>query len=282
VLWVYIRRVLRWRRNSYPFLTGDAFADFADFEVYPPKFRKKTPSIERIKNAGVLFCDSSMLQDFLNNYGDLISAKVIISGNSDFEFHSELLNIPKTVRAVFLQNSFISDNKMIFTLPIGIENFRWGVNGHPRLMRTMSTAQKLNKILAGPFGNTHPERNKVLEKLSEVESGVNILNERISPRKLARLMVNYRYVAAVRGNGVDTHRLWEALYRGAVPIIKRDDWSKSLHFLDLPIIEILDWDSRQLSTIVAKHDYKFFDPSEIEALWMPYWEEKIRRIVAKN
>jgi hypothetical protein len=171
---------------------------------------------------------------------------------------------------------------MIFTLPIGIENFRWGVNGHPRLMRTRSTAQKLNKILAGPFGNTHPERNKVLERLSQVASGVNILNECISPRKLARLMVNYRYVAAVRGNGVDTHRLWEALYRGAVPIIKRDDWSKSLHFLDLPIIEILDWDSRQFSTIVAKNNYKSFDPSEIEALWMPYWEEKIRQIVAKN
>ena len=30
----------------------------------------------------------------------------------------------------------------------------------------------------------------------------------------------HRYVAAPRGNGLDTHRLWEALYLGCVPIVQ--------------------------------------------------------------
>jgi hypothetical protein len=42
-----------------------------------------------------------------------------------------------------------------------------------------------------------------------------------------------RYVVAPRGGGEDTHRAWEALYLGAVPIVKHSPIDSV--FKDLPV-----------------------------------------------
>ena len=48
-----------------------------------------------------------------------------------------------------------------------------------------------------------------------------------------------KFVICPRGNGIDTHRMWEALYLGSIPIVKK---YVALHeFADLPILFIEDW-----------------------------------------
>lgn len=276
VLQTYGKRAIRWRRNSSPYLSGDLFSDMSDVSMYPPRFRGKQPDLVSIRAAKVIFCPSDKLQGFFKEYENDISARVIICSNSDYEFVALPTNIPKSVKQLFLQNSFISEHPLITTLPIGIENLRWGVNGNPRNLALGSNwSERRNEILIGPFGLTHPVRFEVKDSFSIPIKGVRLIQNRLEPDKYARLANETRYIAAVRGNGVDTHRHWETLYRGGIPIILHDAWSEGIRRFGLPFVEITAWDAQQLQFITERGEDLGFDPGQIPALWWPYWRELI-------
>lgn len=274
VLKVYGKRVLRWRSNSWPYISGDAFADLADVTFNPPKYRGRGPSLKELKQARVLFVNSSDLKEFLDNFGTQIEAKVILSGNSDTEFH-ESLKIPNSVNSIFLQNSFISDNVKLFTLPIGIENFRWGVNGNPRFITPGPIRGTSAGTLFGPFGNTHNVRNQVRLNFNQESNTWRFVEGYITPKQFNLLAQDFEFIACVRGNGVDTHRLWETLYRARTPIIFKDRWSESLRHLSLPIRSIESWDRSSLHK-VTQSPATLFEPRQLPQLWMPWWENFIR------
>jgi hypothetical protein len=50
----------------------------------------------------------------------------------------------------------------------------------------------------------------------------------------------HSFVLCPRGNGRDTHRLWETLYLGAIPIVKRRDLPEDL-LSDFPIWIVNSW-----------------------------------------
>jgi len=282
VLFVYTKRIIRWRRSSYPYLSGDAFADLADVVIGGSRWRKRRPSSDQIANARVIFCRSDLLLSFLQDYKYKISAQVIIAGNSDFEFKNELLEVPNSVKAVFLQNSFISDNERIFTLPIGIENFRLGVNGHPGLMKYSPITSNVNReILFGPFGNTHNVRAEVNVTFVNQSGPWQVLRGRVSPRSYAKVSKQFYWIACVRGNGIDTHRFWETLYRGRFPIVTQDAWLGSLDDLNLSTVAVTDWSLASMHNIINSKVSEPFDPGLVEPLWMPYWEKKIQQFLTR-
>jgi hypothetical protein len=279
VLGVYAKRILRWRRNSSPFVSGDLFADMADYVYKPPRFRVFKRQQIPLQDAKIVFCRSENLQELFASCFEDINASVVICGNSDFEFHKLPEMIPPSVKALFLQNSFISDNKFVFTLPIGIENLRWGVNGNPRLLKKQ-IANPDNKILFGPFGNTHPERTQVIKNFSASHLYWDCLPlGRISPRVYAKIARRYKMIAAVRGNGIDTHRHWESLYRGVSPVTLRDSWSESLLAIGIPLLLIDSWDAGSISKLFSIHNMPMINPLEIDAIWEPYWRRLIQSFV---
>jgi hypothetical protein len=201
-----------------------------------------------------------------------LKPKVIICGNSDHDFHSINLQGLSTVSAVFLQNSFISDQKRIFTLPIGLENASHASNGRPRLYSRKLVEYKNHSILVGPFGNTHVERNQ-LNNLTSNES-LRAIYERVSTKTHLKNIDFCKYVACPRGNGVDTHRVWESMYRGSTPILLRNSWSESLANFGFPIKLIDDWN--QISEVLE--DHQTVTPNEIRGtpyLWMQAWQHLI-------
>jgi hypothetical protein len=279
VLGVYLKRILRWRRNSWPYLSVDAFSILADVVVYPPKYRQRAPTRKQIEAAEVIFCPSDRLEEFLKEYGNAINPKVIISGNSDYEFWEIPKNLPKSLKLLLLQNSFVSNNETIMTIPIGVENFRFGVNGNPKLFQFSEIPNRARgRILFGPFGETHPIRKSVTSTFMGVSEKWIFLKERISPQRYSQLVAeDFEFVACVRGNGVDTHRLWETIYRGRKAIVRQDAWLDSLNFLK-PFIHVIgEWGIEELSKC-EKTTTPDFNPKEVEELWMPYWSKLIREL----
>ena len=278
VAYIYYKRAIRWRRNNWPYISGDCFADLAEYVYKPPRFRGRRGSL---KDAQVIFCRSHDLNELFEIHGPEIKAKVVITGNSDFEFHAPPVNIPKSVKAFFLQNSFISDDKLFFSIPIGVEDFRLGVNGNPRFFKSKSTSPNLvQKILLGPLSPTHPVREMVNQTFPESNNLVEVIRERLKPKSYDQLSKRFVAVAAVRGNGIDTHRLWESLYRGVTPIVQEDAWWISLRKYFPQVITISEWNSNELELARSKAEKNSFDPEEIEALWMPYWEKRIQSLLS--
>jgi hypothetical protein len=273
---VYAKRILRWQSTSYPHITIDAFSRLADFRINPVAWRLNERNSMDISRSQVIFCRGEDLEGLLNSNLN-IKPKVIICGNSDYEFHTLPKSLPKSLRALFLQNSYVSDNETVFTIPIGIENLRWGVNGHPKLLKKVRPNKVKDEILFGPFGETHSIRKEVFTEFTLHQGPWTVLpSSRISANEYSEIARQYRYVAAVRGNGVDTHRLWESLYRGIIPLVQIDSWSLSLQHLGLPIQFLSNWSARHISDLYDKLPKECFNPQDYEPLWMPYWENKIK------
>jgi hypothetical protein len=161
-------------------------------------------------------------------------------------------------------------------LPIGIENRRLNFNGRKEnFTYSYGSTQKENKILIGPFAQSHPERN-FINNLNDYDSSkLDINQDRLSPHQYADLSSKFKFIACPRGNGIDTHRFWEALYRGSIPIVEVSDWSQNLKPLNLPFVEIDKWDQESLYDVVENSKLESFNPRDIKALWIPYWIELI-------
>ena len=80
----------------------------------------------------------------------------------------------------------------------------------------------------------------------------------------------YKWVLCPRGAGEDTHRLWEALYLGSIPVVLKSPLS-SLH-KGLPIIELDSWSTLSLSLLREKSTNISSDRAKA---FMGYWKEKL-------
>lgn len=267
---VRVRKLFFRKKISDPFLSGDLFSSLADFQVNSIDDLLRLKSLN-IRPSSIFFKSEiiSKIDDFLPS--DFFT-DILIAGNSDLNF-TDITKLPTSLFGKFyLQNSMISDNKTFFTLPIGIENLRLGENGLPSLMSKNSVIMnRVNKILVGPFAPTHHERIDLMN-LNEDVSFIKKLDHRIRPKQMSQLHQEFTFVACPSGNGVDTHRFWEVLYRGAIPIVKKSKWSSSLRILNIPFVEIESWTTEELRYVLENYNFHDFNPKDIEALWSPYWK----------
>lgn len=268
-----VKRIWYHNKNNSPFLSGDVFADLADVSVYPPKLRSKNPSRSEISNAKIIFCPSGKIEEFLNDYGRNLVASILIFGNGDDDFYSFDYKIPKTVKRIYLQNSMISDSRFS-CLPIGIENIRLIRNGFPKLYMNPKNLNAVNKIMLGPFSNTHPERNE-FETRKYSSHYVDRYFHMLEPKYFDKTSRNYNYMICPRGNGIDTHRFWECLYKGVIPIVKDSQWVKSIDYLNLNFRVVNEWSESELIEIV--NDDKSNLCTVSDNLWISSWIERFKK-----
>ena len=230
--------------------------------------------LSSLKSARVLFCPSHLIDDFLSKYHEYILAHTLILGNSDRDFYKEISNLPKSIVRVYCQN-LIQPIAGYSAIPIGLENLKLGNNGQTKFFDSKYlNVKKEAAILVGPFSRTHSERDGLILNESKRVGNVQYLSGRLSTRNFATISSSFKFIAAPRGNGLDTHRFWEALYRGSYPIVLKSYWADSLKKLGIPLVTISSWGQEELEN-VAKMELPSFDPKNIEALWMPYWERVI-------
>ena len=84
---------------------------------------------------------------------------------------------------------------------------------------------------------------KLLNPLKSVEYGETDFSERGRIHYLSSLRTN-SFVVCPEGNGVDTHRLWETLYMGGIPIISKSRYLSGL-VSNLPVLQVDDWSQLQ-------------------------------------
>jgi hypothetical protein len=84
------------------------------------------------------------------------------------------------------------------------------------------------------------------------------------------------FVACPRGNGLDTHRLWEAIYLGSIPIVFRRHIPVKGIDIKLPMLVIDDWkciiDETFLRSSLDRIRSKKYDYSLVS---LDYWVNEI-------
>lgn len=133
--------------------------------------------------------------------------------------HMDLVLCEKTV-CVYAQNVNVELHKKVTLLPIGIANSMFS-HGNLLSLYQVMTDTFINKKTKGLFISiskriTHPIRKVLLEKLKNTKH--EIQNSLPFEEYLYELSRHY-FVLCPRGNGIDTHRFWETLYLGGIPMI---------------------------------------------------------------
>lgn len=158
--------------------------------------------------------------------------------NSDHHFNNHLLKqvlqIPQ-IKNVYAQNATCALNSMVHVLPIGIANSMWPHGNTKTFIDAIHKTYKFSKPLDIYINiniNTHPFRKTVLASLRNSWLENKVIRKQVNYKTYLESLAKYRFCLAIRGNGVDTHRFWEALYLGVVPVVIEDGSEELSLFYD--------------------------------------------------
>lgn len=289
---ILFRRLFLFKSVSSPQITGDLFVNLVDYAPWSSKKqaltnalrslfllegKSYTPVVDRrkLRRAKSLFVPSHELSGFLELHKNDINAKILICGNSDFNFLSPP-NLPKSVVKCYLQNSAVSDDKTIFTLPIGLENLALGRAGLKRFHTNEKTQEIFDRVLVPPMSPTNKARYGALIWGRNNPDVADTYFELLPQRDYFSLAKKYKFIFCSEGNGFENHRIWETLYQGSFPVLLSTPWSETLRYLSLPILYIEEYSDITSKLLIDFHDInREFDPKLCESLWEPYWRRLI-------
>lgn len=211
------------------------------------------------------------------------TSRIIISGHSDFPITEQLAH--KYPFAVWFGVN--KQTSHVRGLPLGITNNTNESEYHPiygnvdMMVDVVSKPRDIKNLVYMNFSiETYPtERGKVWNMFSNKDwvTVGNPENSMEGRRTFLENARNHDFVLCPRGNGVDTHRLWETLYMGSIPIVISDiahtDWN------DLPILFVNSWED-VTEEFLQKQLYRIQNTSwNLKKLHVGYWIKHIQETV---
>jgi len=119
---------------------------------------------------------------------------------------------------------------------------------------------------------------KILSELKMVSVGELVISERGRIDYLMNLR-RHSLVPCPEGNGIDTHRIWETLYMGGTPVIKRSKYLQPL-LVDLPVIFVNQWSEITDRKIMEQKWYALSESHlALNNLKLSFWTRKIESSV---
>lgn len=223
-------------------------------KLFKKKSKQVAPDLEFIKTcqkAESIFIYTHLLGYFKKYIAPrLHHSFTLISHNSDDGVSIDdldLLNHPQ-LKQWFAQNSQFAHEKLR-SLPIGLTNRQWGGDKIDCVFNQSKNWSKSNLLYANFRGDTHPGRIEALESLKGI-LGVT-MGARVDFPTFIQELASHKFCMCPRGNGVDTHRFWEAQYLDCIPIIVKQDWISA--YSGLPVLVLDSW--RELSSIDLQAAY---------------------------
>jgi len=209
----------------------------------------------------------------------------LITHNSDWSVSKCLQNMGVHVNEIpgnliwFAQNVDV-DHPGIESIPIGLENPQW----HPKIQKTnkisycMKHEMKFYTNLCNCMFNpsTNPRRQLIYDHFSQFDwCDCRISENGSNFDDYLRSLNTSTFCICPAGNGIDTHRFWEALYIGCIPIV--EDCVNVRFYKDLPIFvcdDFLDITYDTLKYVKQNITEKLFDYNN-SMLSFDYWKAKI-------
>jgi len=217
----------------------------------------------------------------LNERLDLSCVKTLVTGHSDYDISNqelEILNMTNMTR-MFSQNVNIKHPKL-FSLPIGITNkdepnsrIHEIIGNTDRIYEISKTPKKIKNlaymnITISNFPRERQQINHLYGNKNWVTVGKSDISEKGHYNFLSEIY-EHKFCFAPRGNGIDTHRLWESLYLRTIPIVKK--CLAMEQFYDLPILFVDDWDNITEDFLNKKYEEIINKKYPLDKLKINYW-----------
>lgn len=276
-------------------VTGERLQALADISIVPLHVREFHTNVERYAREMVIFDDYADLTP-----GDLarISAKrtlfvysheldgfidhvwprldggpyVLMTHNSDHGVDATRVPFADLagdrLERWFAQNLEV-DHPKLEPLPIGVANSMWKHGNLRVLQRAMRRARRPKDELV--FLHFNPETYTPRQAVWETLCAAFPQTPAEPPpsrgfRGYLRELARHQFCVCPRGNGADTHRIWECLYLGVVPIVERSPHIALWEQRGLPLLVVDRWNEVTPDLLRARAESAAFAPDALTPL----------------
>lgn len=237
----------------------------------------------------VRFCKTDFLEKEFEIIRNLDKEIILITGNSDYPITDKIANLaPKNIKKWYAENC-ITNNDLVEPLPLGLENIReasrkgHGVSWEERavvkerlMSRDMSHILPTKDIYANFKIATNPQYRYRFASICENCEFIEYEEPNLSLEQFFDKILKYKMIACPIGNGVDTHRLWEVLYSGRVPVtVKVGDFKIYELYDKLPVV-VLENERDLLDKDLIYSKYEQVKNKSLEYATMNFWKNKLK------
>lgn len=192
---------------------------------------------------------------------------IIYTHNSDHEFNisfKELVDTPY-IKHIYAQNlEYNLKTTKLTLLPIGLANSMWPHGDIYSLYTSIKNTymfKKSNNLYVNINPSTFSYRKAILDTINQHKNNTwNIAKPKPYSEYLNDL-ANHKFCLCIRGNGIDTHRFWESLYLGTIPVIINNKYTNCNNFviqlknINIPFYEIT---LENLDDIIIEYPDNYF------------------------
>lgn len=235
---------------------------------------KNLSVVEKIKSNQSVFVKTDYLCDFflaIQARNDLNNI-IVVTHDSDRAIDQYIVSsIPPSVKKMLSINSVVADSK-VEPIPIGIANDYCKITVKPKEQQRLSS-KGVKALIACNVQNNVAERAPLYHHKFDKE--VTVVTDSLSLSDYVSVASQHDFIFCPEGNGPDTHRVWETLYMGKIPIVKTATWNRS--FRDLPIMfvdSLLDATKEKRQNFISSNI--FYAKTDKTAL--KHWQNVLQEI----
>jgi hypothetical protein len=165
----------------------------------------------------------------------------------------------------------------VFPIPLGMGPHFCPITPKASDLKNVNTRKDRTGLLYVNFRpSTYPqERSPLMNRfrgmLASGKKWISIGNQPSDPKIVGNYLeelTNHKFSLCPRGNGIDTHRLWESMYCRTIPIVRYTNAHRN--FRDLPILFVNDWSEVTEELLHTKYEQFLtteWNYSKLRASW---------------
>jgi hypothetical protein len=234
--------------------------------------------ISDYENPRKVFCYTHCLHAFSQIIKYFKNPFVFITHNSDGIIKDDettryLLAQSKIVRW-YAQNLIVAHEKLR-VLPIGMANNQWSHGNTDKIMENLNKPKTKSVYFNFNIQTNESKRMECFNKLSYKIQG----EPTVSPEQYQTILSQYEFCICPEGNGVDTHRFWEALYLKCIPVVVKSPHIDILRTqLNIPMVILNSWDEFDIYRL-HYNSYSINNNDYYTPLLMNYYKQQIENDV---
>ena len=224
---------------------------------------------EDVMEGDIVFVKTDYLHDWTFQRDFLPKIKnrfTLVTGISSYNIQGKESDIieNENVKHWFCTNPPNTKSKKIIPLPIGFEE-KEREGGNQEILRSRWEKKRewnyKSDLMYLPYhtAGTNLSRDRQIKYLESLDF-VEVEKEKLPFDQYLEKMGRYKYIICLAGAGYDTHRNYEALLVGSMPIMVRSCVKQIYDFYELPAVFIEDWSEinwAKLQTDFVFHDKPF-------------------------
>jgi hypothetical protein len=254
------------------YINGNKFADLAHVVI---DLDNREIGFDKTNNA-IIFCKTDFIKQLFTYLEDATAKFVLITGMADKPINEDRFKLkPKCIKKWFAVNA-VYNHKDLISIPLGLENHKGsskgGYTNHKWFEDNrdkLAFNTKEDYLYCNWVDSTNENRCFVIDNLYKTQLPLRIESD-LSYEDYCTNMSECKFVVCPEGNGVDTHRVWEALYMACIPIVIKHPIYDNY---DLPMLKVDSFEDITQNMLVDFKPWHYMN----DEMYMFYWRDQINK-----